>query len=68
MKKLANGTEVTSRSYYFLLDWNEQDEWVTLVRLFSVKRLCDLNIDQYTQLFNHATQEEGIYLAEKIKP
>ena len=66
MKTLADGTEVVARSYYFLLDWNEQDEWETLIRLFNVKRLCDLNIEQYTQLFNHATQQEGIYLSKKI--
>lgn len=68
MKVLADGTEVTSRSYYFLLDWNEQDKWATLVRLFGKKRLCDLGINEYAQLFNHATQDEGIYLAKKIKP
>jgi hypothetical protein len=68
MKKLIDGIEVSARSYYFLLDWNEQDEHKTLIETFSKMRLCDLNIDQYTQLFNHATQKEGIYLAKKIKP
>ena len=68
MKKLADGIEVIARGYYYLLDWNEQDEWETIHRLFQVGQLNKLNIEQYTQLFNHATQQDGINLAKKIKP
>ena len=35
MKELSDGTQVTSRSYYFLLDFNDRDGWKTLVDNFN---------------------------------
>jgi hypothetical protein len=58
MKELSDGTQVTSRSYYFLLDFNDRDGWKTLVDNFNVRRLHDLNKEQYIKLFEIATKAE----------
>jgi len=58
MKTLADGTEVVPRGYYFLLDWNDQDQWKFMRENFDQSRLCDLNIEQYKRLFKHATAND----------
>ncbi len=65
MKTLADGKEVSARSYYYLLDWNEVDEWSTLAEMFGVAKLGELTIDQYTALFQVATSEETLILKTK---
>lgn len=58
MKTLVDGTEVNPRGYYFLLDWNDQDQWKFMQENFSQTRLCDLNLAQYKWLFKHATEND----------
>jgi len=60
MKTLADGVEVSARSYYYLLDWNEVNEWNYMFITFNKRRLCDLTIIEYRQLFCYATQLESI--------
>jgi hypothetical protein len=58
MKELSDGTQVSSRSYYFLLDFNDRDSWKTLVENFNVTRLHDLTKEQYIRLFEIACEKE----------
>jgi len=58
MKVLADGKEVTSRSYYYLLDFNDRDSWKTLTQEFGLNKLHELNITQYIRLFEIATEKE----------
>jgi len=58
MKTLADGNEVTARSYYFLLDWNEHDEWKVMYNSFGKMRLCDLTLPEYKKLWMAATINE----------
>ena len=58
MKELKDGTQVSARSYYYLLDFNDRDSWKTLVGEFGVNKLHDLNIEQYIKLFELATEAE----------
>ena len=58
MKTLSDGIEVSARSYYYLLDWNERDEWKYINRMFNKFRLCDLTHPEYKMLFLHATSED----------
>jgi hypothetical protein len=58
MKTLADGTEVTSRSYYFLLDFNDSDGWKTIRDLWGVVKLHELDKHQYTYLFKKAIERE----------
>jgi len=58
MKELKDGTQVSARSYYYLLDFNDRDSWRTLVDEFGVTKLHDLNLEQYIRLFEIATEKE----------
>lgn len=58
MKDLIDDTKVPSRGYYYLLDWNQQNNYLFMETKFNKRRLCDLEIHEYKELFNHATNEE----------
>jgi len=58
MKKLVCGFEVSSRSYYFLLDWLDMNGREFIVKGYKKIRLFDLSRDEYTALWLHATTEE----------
>lgn len=58
MKTLKDGKQVSSKSYYFLLDWNEKNNWEFIIKEFNKNRLCDLNIEEYKKLWLHATNCE----------
>lgn len=58
MKKLADGTKVSSRGFYFLLDWNDQNNKKIMSDLYNVMRLYELNKHQYIYLMEHAMADE----------
>jgi len=58
MKELSDGFEVSARSYYYLLDWNEVDEYKFITEKFNKIRLKDLILSEYKILFAHATQSD----------
>ena len=58
MKTLADGGQVTERSYHFLLDWNETDKKEHIKTHFSKHRLCDLTLAEYKILWEYATGNE----------
>ncbi len=58
MKTLVDGTQVTSRSYYYLLDWNDVDGFKYLTQTLKKNKLMELNILEYMQLFSYATKQE----------
>ena len=58
MKELSNGTQVSSRSYYFLLDFNDRDSWKTIGEEFNTYKLHELNKEQYIRLFEIAVEKE----------
>ena len=58
MKQLIDGQNVTSRSYYYLLDFNDRDSWKLIMSMFNKHRLDELVKDEYLALFKAATQTE----------
>ena len=58
MKELADGHKVSSRSYYFLLDWNEANRWTYLRNIIGRDKLCSCTRKQYKKLFAFATKFE----------
>lgn len=58
MRKLADETEVPTRTYYYLLEWNEFDNKEFIVREFAKQRLCDLNRVEFKRLLNKATTDD----------
>ena len=62
MKTLKDGTQVSARTYYYLLDFNEKYNWEAMVQFFNKNRLCDLTIEEYRKLFEHATDVDKVAL------
>lgn len=58
MKTLSDGTPVSGRSYYYLLDWNESDDWEYMSVCFGKMKLLELTIDEYRELWEYATRDE----------
>ena len=67
MKTLIDGNQVSSKSYYFLLDWNDMNDKKFIDEKFSKIRLCDLNLDEYMVLWLHATTCEFNKMTDRIK-
>jgi hypothetical protein len=51
MKKLSDNSKVTARSYYFLLDWNETNDWEFIRDHFKKDKLSELTLDEYRILW-----------------
>ena len=58
MKTLIDGFEVSARSYYYLLDWNEVNEWKYMADNFNKATLKELTLEEYKQLFEYAVNNE----------
>ena len=54
--KTIDNVDVTARSYYFLLDWNEKNDWEYIISQYGKEKLKDLTFEEYKQLFDYATQ------------
>jgi len=62
MKTLKDGKQVSSRIYYYLLDFNERHNWEFMFNSFAKRRLCDLNLEEFKSLFAHAVEKDKEYL------
>ena len=59
MKQLADGKQVTSRTYYYLLDYMDRNfDNSPLYKTFGKIRLCDTTIDEYVQFFELCTKND----------
>lgn len=58
MKKTVDGESVSARSWYFLLDWNENDNWQTIDHQFKTTKLSELRKEQFIALFRIAVNQE----------
>jgi len=67
MKTLIDGIEVSSRSYYYLLDFNESNDWEFIRKEFNKHKLYQLTIQEYKKLFEHATYHDLKVLELKIE-
>lgn len=56
MKTLADGTQVSARTYYYLLDFNDRYRWKFIIENFNKQKLHELTIEEYIKLFDHATE------------
>ena len=64
MKVLADGSTVSERSYYFLLDYNDRNDKRPTQNLYGVSRIVDLAKHQYLYLFKQAIAEEAKVLED----
>ena len=51
-KTLADGTKVNDSAYYFLLDWNDRDNFLYLTHTLGKNKLCELNLIEYNNYFH----------------
>lgn len=66
MKTLGDGTQVSSRSFYYLLEFNDRNNKKIMIDLWGIENLKDLTIMQFTYLFDKAIQMEIKDLNSKI--
>jgi len=58
MKILADGTQVSASSFYFLLDFNDRTNKKAMIDLWGISKLTDLTKNQYIYLFKYAMEIE----------
>ena len=58
MKELADGHKVSDRSYYFLLDWNDKNNFKYLMNVIGKSKLNDCTRKEYKKLFEFASKHE----------
>jgi len=58
MKTLSCGTNIKSSVYYFVLEFNNDDNKTTMLNLFGKDRLCDLNYDEFLVLYKIACKSQ----------
>lgn len=61
--KSKDGKPVPSRIWYYLLDWNEEDEWQTLRKQFEVDKLRDLSYRDLITLFIKAQSKDVLQMS-----
>ena len=50
MKQLSDGTTVSARTFYYLLDFNDRDNWKFISETFGKYKLSDLTLEQYNPM------------------
>lgn len=60
MKEVKDGT-ISSRIYYYLLEWNESDGWKTMLNKFNKTQLHCLTVNEICELFMFATNDDYNY-------
>lgn len=51
--------KVPSRCYYYMLDWNDQNEKKEMFDSYGKMRLADLTEVEFWSLFKYATQKDN---------
>lgn len=54
MKKLSDNTEVSSKLFYYLLDWKDLDETEFIQNTFSKSRIRDLTSEEFEKTLKYA--------------
>ncbi len=64
-KPTIDDKEVPDRVYYYLLEWNERDEWETIWSRYGLRRLCDCTKEQVMSLFQTASESDYTEMKKK---
>ena len=67
MKHTSDGIEQLPRVWYYLLDFNDQDNWKTIEDLTGKCKLADLTNNEFKMLFEKATDKDKTFSGQKIK-
>lgn len=55
MKQTCDGISQHPRTWYYLLDFNDSDNWSTISSKFGTNKLAELTHEQYWELFGIAS-------------
>jgi len=58
VKLTSDGKQVPSRCWYYLLDWNNQNNGAAIFERYKTLRLRDLTHEQFFDFFNWATSTD----------
>ena len=58
MKQLSEGINVSSSTYYYLLDYNDRTNWDYIQSEFGKTKLASLHKEEYKKLFQKATSDD----------
>lgn len=58
MKQSKDEKDINSRIWYYLLSWNDEDNWHTIYKMFETMKLSELTEEQIIRLFDIATHSE----------
>lgn len=58
MKTFSCGTQIHKSLYYFVLDFNDRDEKVTISNLFGKYRLQDLTYEEFKIVYRIACESQ----------
>ena len=58
MKKTVDGVAQLPRIWYYLLDYNDQNNWETIEFLYKTNKLSELTDAQFKNLFYVASQQD----------
>ena len=64
MKQTIDGVSQHPRMWYYLLDFNDADNWQTIEALCGKSKLHELTDDQFRRLFMAATTKDNIGLIQ----
>lgn len=57
-KKSIDNIDVPDRVWYYLLDWNETNNWGTMFNMFEKRSLKECTMKQIIILFDVASRQE----------
>lgn len=50
--------QVPSRCWYYMLEWNDKNNWKMMQDMFDKIKLHELTLQEFWQIFNYATQKD----------
>jgi hypothetical protein len=65
MKQTSDNKNVPDYCWYYLLAFNDKDNWKLLYEMFGVMKLHVLTYEQFWQLFEAATRQD--FIESKVK-
>lgn len=66
MKKTIDNKEILDRIWYYLLDFNDSDNWETIKRLTNQTKLSMITHDELLKLYKEAIKNDEMNLLKVV--
>lgn len=67
MKKSSDNYNIPPRVWYYLLDWNEQNQWEAIWSWHGTRKLSDLTFHEVVGLYEHAVRTDIQTMKDQLK-